>query len=320
MIESALKSTFGWNCKIKETNVTGLPLYMKAGRKITEVDAEDCSFLLVFLPEDDRFGTIALQKQSSLYEEKSGLRVAYYFEKLTKVQRNALIDKKIPFISMPDQVYLPFLGVAICNKFPGTKRYSRSKMMPVTQSLFLYLLYNREDKYVLKKQAAEQLHLTRTSITRASEQLRDMGLLTELVCGKEIHMCPVAEGKEYYEMAREYLINPVQKRICIKANQKTEEMSVAGESALSRCSMLGEPKMRIFAIYKGIEYVKKWTQTDSKWQSDDEMCTVELWKYDPQLFAKNGMVDPVSLAMSLCDMEDERVEGELERYMEEYAW
>ena len=50
------------------------------------------------------------------------------------------------------------------------------------------------------------------------------------------------------------------------------------------------------------------------------MCTVELWKYDPQLFVKNGMVDPVSLAMSLCDMEDERVEGELERYMEEYAW
>lgn len=320
MIEEALKSTFGWNCQIKETSVTGLPLYMKSGRKITEVDVENCSFLLVFLSENDRFGTIALQKQSSLYEEKSGLRVAYYFEKLTRVQRNALIDKKIPFISMPDQVYLPFLGVAICNKFPKTKTYSKIKMMPATQSLFLYLLYNKADKYIVKKQAAEQLHLTRTSITRASEQLRDMGLLTELVCGKEIHMCPVAEGKEYYEMARDYLINPVQKRIYIKENQETKELIAAGESALSQCSMLGTPKMHTRAIYKGTEFVKKWIQTDPKWQPDDDVCIVELWKYDPRLFAKNGMADPVSLAMSLCDTADERIEGEVQRYMEAYEW
>ena len=44
------------------------------------------------------------------------------------------------------------------------------------------------------------------------------------------------------------------------------------------------------------------------------------WKYDPALFAVKGEVDSVSLAMSLSESEDERVQGELEEYLEGYEW
>ncbi len=47
---------------------------------------------------------------------------------------------------------------------------------------------------------------------------------------------------------------------------------------------------------------------------------LELWKYDPSPFAINREVDPVSLAMSLCENEDERIQGELEEYLEGYEW
>lgn len=68
----------------------------------------------------------------------------------------------------------------------------------------------------------------------------------------------------------------------------------------------------------GEEIVKSLTEVNIKWQENIDTIMVELWKYDPLLFVKNGKVDPVSMAMSLSDTDDERVHGELARYMEEY--
>ncbi len=43
-------------------------------------------------------------------------------------------------------------------------------------------------------------------------------------------------------------------------------------------------------------------------------------KVTPIWFANNGEVDPVSLAMSPSDNADERIEGELQSFLEEYKW
>ena len=53
---------------------------------------------------------------------------------------------------------------------------------------------------------------------------------------------------------------------------------------------------------------------------EKELVRVEFWKYDPEPFAFDGCVDPVSLAESLKDIPDERVQGELEDYLEEFKW
>lgn len=321
MIAKILKSEFGIECQVRETLISGLPLYMVAGRKIAEVTLLNYCFILVSIPKEDKFGAIALKKQLALYSEKSnGLDVAYCFEKTTKVQRNALIEKRIPFISIPDQIYLPFLGISIRNSYKKEYNFSQEKMMPATQSLFLHFLYNKKDSYILKKQAAEELNLTRTSITRASEQLKQMKLIIEEAYGKEVHMQAVCYGREFYEKAKKYLINPVQKRIYIDKEYVDDEFIVAGESALSLYSMLGEPKEKIYAVYKNKSMVKLLPQIDLQWENEKKACQIELWKYDPGLFVQKGTVDPVSLAMSLQDNEDERVQGELQTYLEECKW
>ncbi|EFB40206.1 MULTISPECIES: hypothetical protein [Parachlamydia] len=46
------------------------------------------------------------------------------------------------------------------------------------------------------------------------------------------------------------------------------------------------------------------------------MIELEVWNYDPELFAKDGIVDPFSLYLSLQESKDERVEGALEEMME----
>ncbi len=320
MVNNTIRSAVGLNCKIEKTKVKGLPLYMTVGREFFKADIDGVKFLLVKISPTDRFGSIALEKQLDMLKKTMECEVAFQFDNLTKLQREALLERRISFIAGADQIYLPFLGVILRNNFKALSDVNTDKMMPATQCLFLYLLYNQQSKYVLKKQAADDLKLTRTSITRASEQLRIMGLITEEQYGKEMRMKTVAGGYELYSLAREHLISPVQRRIYVEQICDIGRMVIAGESALSEISMLGEPKIAVRAVYKGNEIVKDLKEVDIKWQEGVNATMVELWKYDPWLFAKKDIVDPISLALSLADIDDERVQGELERYMEEYEW
>ena len=319
MIEKEIYKAFGLKCKVRSIKIKGLPLYMISGRELYHITLDGIPFLLVGISNNEKFGSIALKKQLEQYGEKSNLNVAYCFSNLTRIQRDALISRSIPFVSFPDQFYLPFLGVMLSNRFKSNIQVKSDIMMPATQCLFLYLLYNSDQKYVIKKEAAEKLKLTRTSITRASEQLKQMGIISEDVVGKEIRMMAVEAGVNLYRLAKDYLINPVQ----IKINAEIKDRDgffIAGESALSMHTMLARPKEESLAIYKGNYTSSGIIEIDPKWQEDVKYSNIELWKYDPALFAKNGEVDPVSLAMSLKDNEDERVQGELETFLEEYEW
>ena len=319
MLNDALKNAFGINCNIESLKLKGLPLYMTSGRKFFKAVMGEAAFMLIELSGKDKFGAIALKKQLAQYVENTGLNSAYIFKNLTSVQRDALISKEIPFVTLPDQIYIPFLGVMLSNSFKKKIKAAGDKMTPSTQCLFLYMLYQSGGDYVIKKRAAEDLGLTKTSITRASEQLRQLNLIHEEYAGKEIRMIATAKGYEFYELAKDYLINPVQKVIHAE-NHSNGGMFVAGETLLGRHSMLSEPRENTYAMYKGNKAAANLKDIDIRWQEDIETSRIELWKYDPALFAINGEVDPVSLAMSLSDNTDERVEGELQTYLEAYRW
>lgn len=84
--------------------------------------------------------------------------------------------------------------------------------------------------------------------------------------------------------------------------------------------MLAAPREDTYAVFKGSDIVNCLKEIDTRWQENNKISKVELWKYDLGLFAKDGEVDPVSLAMSLSDNTDERVEGELQSSLEEHKW
>ena len=319
MIQKTLMDSFGIECSTKEVNIKGLPVYMKSGRRIYKLLFEEYEFLVVELSAEDKFGTIALKKQAVQYRQLSGLDVIYVFESVSKKQRDALVANTISFICLPDQLYIPVLGIALRNRFKKMKQISAEKMMPSTQCLFLYLLYEKKTS-VMKSEAARKLSLTKTSITRASDQLKAMGLIIEESEGTIVYMKPVAMGRELYEMAKPYLINPVQKVLFVADSEYTTGLLETGESALSNNSMLSAPKVKNLAVYKGDAAVEGFDIIEPQWTSDKKFSRIELWKYDPTIFADNGNVDVVSLSMSLSDNEDERVQGELEDYMRRYKW
>lgn len=314
-----LREAFGISFKESaNVNLKHLPMYMVHGRTIRKLTYGEYSFIVVSLTQQSRFGAVALQKQLEKYREISRMDVAYAFESLTRMQRDVLIRREIPFICLPNQIYLPFLGILLNNAFRKKSRRVTETFMPATQSLFLYLLYNKGR--VLKKDAADYLGLTRTSITRASEQLVEKNLIKEEKEGTSIYMAGASYGREQFEQAKECLVNPVQKIIYARRKDISGKLIIAGESALSRTTMLGDPNIPVYAIYKGDDSITDIKEVDPKWEDAEDVVELQLWKYDPALFATDGVVDIVSLYMSLENETDERIEGELSNYLEEYAW
>lgn len=309
---------FGIEFDVKRIKPSGFPLYLTANRSFWKYSFSGNEFILVSVPNDEKFGVVAFEKQRIQFETKFEKPVAFSFSYISGRQRDTLIEKNIPFVSDSGQLYLPFLGMMLTNHFTHQKLINAEKMMPVTQALFLHLLYNCNGKPMLKKDAAEYLGVARTSITRASDQLLSMGLIKQEKLGKECLMMPVANGMDLYEKAKEFLINPVQSAIITIGDYDSYPLS--GESALSKCSMLNAPQIPVRAVFKSDVDAKEMHESDVRWTTDENALCIELWKYDPSLFANNGVVDPISLAMSFSDNVDERIEASVEECLERYKW
>ncbi|MDO4939930.1 MAG: MarR family transcriptional regulator [Lachnospiraceae bacterium] len=293
----------------------GLPVYMTSGRKTFRLSLEDWGFIVICIPEMDRFGVVALKKQHEQYEKCFDSHVAFSFSGISKIQRDSLIKHRVPFIAQPIQIYLPFLGTMLTSSYRKEKELSIEKIMPATQSLYLFLL-SKGGESVSKVAAANALGLTKMSISRASEQLEEVGLIIQENAGRSVLMRPKAYGRRGYELAKPYLINPVKETIIVKASDNLSSLPFAGETALSSYSMLGEPAIQTKAVSKDSDIIASLKRTDEKWDPESQCIRLQLWKYDPSIFSKDGIVDRISLAMSFTDNIDERIEDALDYCLE----
>lgn len=244
--------------------------------------------------------------------------VALQCSHLTFYQREALIQKGIPFVLLPNCVYLPFLGVVMQAKLAKEEKVVPERMQAATQMVFLYLFYQREHTpQISKSELAQKLGLSKTSITRAVEQLSFFQLLQE---GESIR-APISlvRGEPLKRAVRDLLIDPVQKRVLVLHKELPDSVFLAGESCLSEYSMLNAPRTEVYACDKRQKWVSQLTEVFPL-PDIGNYVELELWKYPPELFAADGKVDMLSLYCSLKTNPDERVEGELESLLEEIKW
>ena len=80
---------------------------------------------------------------------------------------------------------------------------------------------------------------------------------------------------------------------------------------------MNPPRIDERAIYKGEEVVDQLEIVDARSEAPDDCLKVQLWKYNPSYFAREGCVDPVSLACTFKGNEDERIEMSVEKLLEE---
>ena len=318
MIEKELERVFALSFAISEhKEKNGLPRYLTTGRKIYKAQYEQFDFYLIKLPSaiDSR----VLYKEKLLYEEKLGVSVAFWFDTLTKNNRNAYVKHHIPFMMIPAQIYLPFLGILFSKKFIGAEGSALLQLTANAQMILLYLLYNKQADYT-KKELAVILGLDPVYVTRGTKELVSRGFIAEKRKGRSVEVGLAFDSKELLNIAGSALSSPVRDVIYVRKTEDVIRLPKASDFALSEISMINPPEIAAYACFKKSRIIDKFEIVDEPgWEKSSEICKVELWNYDPVKLCENGIVDKLSLYASLKDTKDPRVQGELENVLEELS-
>ena len=315
-----LQETLGFSAAVLQWPLEkALPQYLRNKRSYSILCIDNVQLLLIKIKES-QFNIQAYLKQQEKLKQYWHEEIALCFDKLSPYQRKALIEQKLSFIVPESQLYIPSLGMIFQRKSPTAKQ-TIQKFTASTQYAFLFLLHHASLFPMKKSDLARHLSTNAMAITRAVQTLTSLNLISVENRGRSNYIVPTVIGKELFDRAKSFLINPVQKQVYVQPDTFTDALPVCGEDALARISMLSSPAIRIKAIdKKAFKENTSLILVDPAWQIAQDYINLEVWAYDPTPFSHDGMVDIVSLSASFKDNGDERVEEAIEEALEAYKW
>ncbi len=272
--------------------------------------------LLMIAKEDENTAPGIIRKHLDHVQKQWNDPIIYVQLAISSYNRKRLIEQHIPFIVPGNQMYLPQLGIDLREYFKKIHTKQNDAFSPSTQTVVIYTLLNGTCEKLTPSRLAKKLGYTLMTITRAFHELEIAELGKFYQDGREKSWI-IPDKQLLWEKAKKKLRSPIKKRIWLRAG--TFKIS-AGFSALSHFSHISPPSIPVYAIG-----VKQWKQDDlfnieELPTADEAALEVEIWNYNPELFAKNGVVDPFSLYLTLEANGDPRVELAIEEMMEKIEW
>ena len=287
-------------------NLGHYPNFISTRYRLRMVSLEGQKAIFLY-PKTELEQIETLKKHINRVQTNENLPVVLILNELTFRQREYLIREKIPFVVDGRQIYLPFMAVYLQERYNAEKQ-PRKELLPSAQMLFLRFLYLGAQELPMS-QAAKDLNLTSMSISRASKQLVEMKLLNVRRDGVQKILFADETPELLFQKAKGKLLNPVKRTVYVTEGLIGTELLKSGYSALAEYSMLNMPNVQCFAS----DSISKWQKnTTNTLQDSKTQVAVELWRYDPKKLSDVKAVDVLSLALSLEDDQDERVEEAVE--------
>lgn len=197
------------------------------------------------------------------------------------------------------------------------------RLSPVAQYILLFHLQVESLEGLSAREMCSKLPYSYESITLGLTCLEDLKLCVKDTQGaksKIIHF--VAKGRDLWDRAQEFVIDPIEKRLYCDDIDSDCQFPKCSINALAHYSRLNPDSTRMIMISK--KQLKDLdTNTSLKNTNEfDGNVLIEVWKYPAisQLDIEPEWVDKLSLALSLKHDNDARVEGEVERIIEEIEW
>ncbi len=187
-------------------------------------------------------------------------------------------------------------------------------MAPGTQLVFLFLYYEYSNEPINLKHITNSLSISKATCTRAIEDLTEIGLIDQVLDGRNKWITPAYEKSEFLLKGFERLKSPVDRILYLKNHIDDEKQILSSIRALSEQTMLTANELDgAIAIYKkDIKAISPAMICDEKYFGDFGGIVIEVWSYDPAIFLKDHHVDDVSLILSLDLDPDERVQMSLD--------
>lgn len=309
-----IKTALG--CNVKEENYelpVKMPQYLlnDYSYKKYVIENQECLFV-----EPIEFSFVTYKKQYQKIKQITHIQVVLCLKNITPYQRKSLIEEHIPFIVENSQIYLPFLAMCLTEKYNEITEIE--KFTPITQLVFLYLVYNKVK--LSATELAQKLNCTVMSVTRAYKALVDCKLFHSENDGVKKYVVSNSDRGELLKNAEPFLINPIEKIVYIKKDVELNEYLEAGLYALSKKTMLNATESDLcYAVYQKHKF--NITNVVPKALSFVENAVkIEKWSYNPSILADHNTVDDISLILTLNDDKDERIQIELEKLRSKYEW
>ena len=285
-----------------------LPLYVAGNYEIDEAIVSNNRFI-VMRPIGDLPTLPAMKKHIEKIQKIDDVPVAFYLKNLSDFRRKGMLESNIPFMT-EKQVFLPFIGTLLMEE--KNNALYKEKFMFSTQQLFLMYLYNRQNKLYVAN-VGKKLPYSAMTLSRAVKQLEASDLFLVYKDGVNKVIESKYDRRELFERAKPFLLDPVRKYGYIEKSRIDENMVLASESALAKNSMLNPSKLITYAID---EQKMDINQMENELVDPNKQIRLELWGYDPKLFSDDNVADGLSVALSLREIVDERIEEAIDECIE----
>lgn len=291
-----------------------LPLFLQNEYDVYDGTIHGISVLFI-RPKAERLSIERLKKHLKGINEYTEGQPVLWLEGLRSVQRSKLVINRIPFVVAGLQMYLPFLYLNFKEQVV-VQRPSVDFFTVATQCVYLHLLLHPRE-YVSASKISMELHVSVMTATRALRDLEGLKLVTPQGAATRKKYQRI-EKRIFWEKGLSRLVTPLMRKVYTRRLPTGLKWYISGESALAHLSMMNEPPHPVYAIYKKNLLIVKEEDILLMDELDDmDYQILEIWKYDPALFSKIGIVDLFSLFASLQKVDEPRQEIEMSALLEE---
>lgn len=288
-----------------------LPMSIVGNFKLYHGQILGKNLIFVYIEDADMITPVMTKKQLDIIQKRTGIITVLVPKHLHSYNVGRLIAQKVNFVIPDKQMFIPSLLLDLKNDkvIDGDIKDS---ITPMTQCLLLYHLEVESISGKTSYELADKLSVSYASINRALRWLVTKDLIKqEGVKTKTVQI--ELSGRELWDKALPMLVSPIEQIYYTDA--PLEGQMISGVNALASYTMLNEEPKQCCAISKKDLKVLN-ISTDKQFGQNE----IQVWKYNPRMFSVSGVVDRLSLYLSLINNEDERIQIELERLINEMSW
>jgi len=323
--EAYVDDTFGERLGLVPVAPTNLPHFIIDRYAIWQGSLNGRTLLLMAIKEilpPGSGATAQYLKHRDLVQRELGADlVLLLLDRAPNAIRRQMVDRKIGFIASGAQLYVPEAFLDLRERAPAFAIASAASISPTTQFLLLAIMQGRSLGDLNLTELADDLGVSIMSISRTLDELEALQLAKAHHVGRQRRLHMLLRGQKLWEAVQAQLQSPVRKVRVVYAQDGEKIGPLAGTSALARYTMLAPPRTETRAIlaasWKSLAVADTLRPATA---FDDERIEVQTWTYDPRILARNGVIDPLSLYLSVRGSPDERVAQAAEELLEPFEW
>jgi len=307
-LQSVLGEEAVEKCKAKAVN---LPVYLK---RYSYERFKIYGQSYVFVVPTGKVNLKSYNVQRFNIEKLFGMPAVLIANGLTSRQKHNLIENRVMFVAENEQLFMPAVGLVLGKEKKEGK--TLQSFTPQTQLCSLFFIYMANKAYAAKEISAK-LKINPMAVSRGVTVLEELNIIAATNKARQKFYSRRVDIRQYIDTVKPLLISPIAEEVITKKELLPYSVK-AGYTALSEYSDLVDDDTPTYAVFKKDFALnsEQFAYESDNLILDDSYVKVQLWKYDPVIFEKDGRVDRLSLLLSFGET-DERTEAAIESLWED---